>query len=708
VRRPASTWSTIRRGPGQRLVGSFEVRFRPGISRENRESTARQYAFAEQAVALGWPRQRVVVIDEDLGKSGRTAEGRSGFQRLITEVTLNHAGLVLGLEMSRLARSSKDWHAFFEMCALFGTLIADEDGLYDGNDANDRLVLGLKGIMSEMELHIMRNRLDHGRLNKAQRGELFFSAPLGYARLPTDKVDFDPDEQARAVVRLIFEKFDELGSLHGVFFWMIEHGIQLPIRLRQGAHKGQLGWRRASMSTLAQVLHHPMYAGAYAYGRRPETRRSRCRGKRPSRQWLPIDQWQVLIRDHLAAYITWEQFLRNQERLKQNQTRSDTRGTPRNGAALLSGLLVCGCCGWRMQVFYGSKGKAHYRCMRGNATATEKVCFGLTANVLDELVSAQVLRALEPAALELSLKAQDDLRRERERLEKHWKQKLRRSRYDAELAERRYQAVDPENRLVAATLERQWEEGLRQERQLKEDYERWCRQTLPQLSAADESRITALASDIPGLWHSPNTTNADRQAIIRCLVERVVVHVERDSERTEATIHWAGGYESRHAFARPVSTYEHRSDFDQIMDRVVALRKAGKTAEGIAVVLNAEEYRPCRYGSTFNRKVVRDLLLLRGFTDERHDTALLGPNEWHVTTLAKKLKVSRVRLWDWATRGWVHSRRTTVQKVLVLWADHEELRRLQKLLNSKRQGSLGYPTELTVPKERPSKRPAKR
>src|SRR5262245_20148469 len=675
---------------------------------ENRESTARQYAFAEQAVALGWPRPRVVIIDDDLGKSGRSAEGRGGFQRLVTEVTLNHAGLVLGLEMSRLARSSNDWHAFFEMCALFGTLIADEDGLYDGNDPNDRLILGLKGIMSEMELHGMRNRLDHGRLNKARRGELFFSAPLGYVRLPTGKVDFDPDEQARAVVRLIFEKFEELGSIHALFSWMIGHGVQLPVRLRQGAHKGCLEWRRASLSTLAQVLHHPMYAGAYAYGRRPETRASRRRGPRPSRQWLPMEQWQVLLRDHLPAYISWEQFLRNQRRLKQNQSRPDTRGTPRNGRALLSGLLVCGRCGWRMQVFYGSKDKAHYRCMHAQATATEATCSGLSADALDDLVGGQVLRALEPAALELSLKARGDLRREHERLEKHWRQKLERARYDAELAERRYRAVDPDNRLVAATLERQWEDGLRQERQLKEDHERWCRQALPPLSASDESRITALASDIPGLWQAPATTNADRQAIIRCLVERVVVHVERDSDRGEAAIHWAGGYESRRAFARSVSHYEQRSDFGQIMGRVVALHAAGKTAEGIAAVLNAEGYRPLRYGSTFNRKVVRDLLLRRGFTDERHDTSLLGPHEWQVGTLARKLKMPRKQLWDWARRGWVHSRRTAVQKAVILWVDDEEMRRLQTLLRGKRGGALGYPTELTTPKQRGTTKPAPR
>jgi DNA invertase Pin-like site-specific DNA recombinase len=239
----------------------------------HRESTARQYAFADQAVAYGWPRERVLTIDEDLGKSGRSAEGRAGFQRLVTEVTLGHVGMVLGLEMSRLARSSKDWHAFFEMCAVFGTLIADVDGVYDGHDTNDRLVLGLKGILSEMELHVMRNRVERGRDNKAQRGELFYSVPMGYVQLPNGKVDLDPDEQARSVVQLIFAKFDGVGSVRGVFRWLIQHGIALPIRPRRGVNKGRLEWRRPSISTLTQVLHHPMYAGAYAYGRRLKVRR---------------------------------------------------------------------------------------------------------------------------------------------------------------------------------------------------------------------------------------------------------------------------------------------------------------------------------------------------------------------------------------------------------------------------------------------------
>jgi DNA invertase Pin-like site-specific DNA recombinase len=280
---------------------------------EHRESTARQYGLADQAVVFGWPRERVLIIDEDLGKSGRTAEGRSGFQRLISEVTLNHVGMVLGLEMSRLARSSKDWHAFFEMCAVFGTLIADADGVYDGNDPNDRLLLGLKGIMSEMELHIMRNRLERGRDNKAQRGELFFNVPVGYVILPTGEVDFDPDAQAREVIRLIFDKFDELGTLYGLFHWLIREDIELPIRPRAGAKKGQLDWRRPSICTLANVLAHPIYAGAYSFGRQSADPKRKLSPTK-YRPRVPMEQWKVL-----PAYITWERYLQNRERIKQKQ-----------------------------------------------------------------------------------------------------------------------------------------------------------------------------------------------------------------------------------------------------------------------------------------------------------------------------------------------------------------------------------------------------
>jgi DNA invertase Pin-like site-specific DNA recombinase len=669
---------------------------------ENRESTARQYAFADQAVALGWPRDRVLTIDEDLGKSGRTAEGRSGFQRLVGEVTLNHVGLVLGLEMSRLARSSKDWHAFFEMCALFGTLIADEDGVYDGNDPNGRLLLGLKGIMSEMELHIMRNRLERGRDNKAKRGELFHGVPMGYVLLTTGNVAFDPDDQARDVVRLIFDKFAELQSIYGLFHWLIHNDIRLPVRAHGGATKGQLDWRRPSINTLAQMLRHPIYAGAYSYGRRP-TDRKRKYSPSNYRPWAPMEQWRVLLQDRVPAYITWEQYLKNREQVKQNRNGPDSSGVPRAGLALLPGVLVCGNCGRHMQASYHTRDTAQYACNRQYVEATEPRCFGLAARSLNDLVSQQVLRALEPAAVELSLQARADVERERQQLEKHWRQRRQRARYEVELAERRYQAVDPANRLVAASLERRWEEALEAERKLQEEYDRFVRATPLQLTDDERARIMVLTTDMPALWSASGTTNADRKQIVRCVVEKVVVHVQCDSEFVDVTIHWAGGYESQHEIIRPVGTYAQLRDFESLMKRLVELREAGQTAPHIAAALDAEGFYPPKRRGGFTTPVVHQLLKRRGLIgNERMHDELLGPHEWWLTDLARELKMSHMKLRDWSVRGWVHCRQTPVQGYRIVWADRDEIRRLRKLLADSRRGVNAYTSDLKTPKKKPT------
>jgi DNA invertase Pin-like site-specific DNA recombinase len=668
---------------------------------ENRESTARQYAFADQAVAYGWSPERVVTIDDDLGKSAKTTAGRSGFERLVTEVTLNHVGMVLGLEMSRLARSSKDWHTFFEMCAIFGTLIADEDGVYDGNDPNDRLILGLKGIMSEMELHVMRNRLERGRDSKAQRGELFHSVPMGYVILPTGGVDFDPDEQARAVVQLVFEKFEELGSIYGLFHWLLQHDIRMPIRARTGAKKGQLEWRRPSIPTLAQMLRHPIYAGAYAFGRRCVDPKGQFSSGRRYRPWVPMEQWKVLLKDRLPAYITWERYLKNREQIKQNQNGSASAGVARNGAALLPGLLVCGNCGRHMQPSYHGHETAQYNCNRQYVEGTEPRCYGLAAKPLDELVSQQLLAALEPAALEVSLKARADVERERQRLEKHWQQRRQRAHYEVEVAERRYQAVDPTNRLVAATLEKRWEDALSEERQLQEEFDRFVRATPLRLTVEEEARLASLTTDIPALWNAPGTTNVARKEMIRCLVERVVVDVRCDSELVAVTIHWAGGYESQHQIVRPVATYAQLRNFEPLMSRVMELREAGHTAPEIAKKLNAEGFSPPKRRGPFTTPVIHQLLKRRGLIgNERAHDELVGKHEWWLTDLARELKMSHLKLRDWANRGWVHSRKTPVQGYWILWADKDEVKRLRKLLAESRRGMNAYTSDLKTPKER--------
>jgi DNA invertase Pin-like site-specific DNA recombinase len=702
--RPAAVVATatkIRAEHLEKLALVYVRQSSPQQVLENRESTARQYALADYAQTLGWPAERVMIIDQDQGRSGASAAHRQGFQQLLAEVTMDHVGIVLGLEMSRLARNSKDWHHLLEVCAIFNTLLADQDGIYDAHDPNDRLLLGLRGTMSEVELHTMRNRLERGRRHKAQRGELFHSVPMGYVRVGNG-VELDPDQQARTVMHLIFDKFDDLGSLYGLFQYLVRNDIRLPIRARSGPNKGQLDWRRASLPTLNQVLHHPIYAGAYAHGRRPvDPKRSYPNGRRRTQNWLPMAQWQVLIQDHLPAYISWARYLDNLARLKHNQTGPNSPGSPREGCALLPGLLVCGGCGRKMKVSYRTQYRAYYSCMRHLMEGTEQACYGLQARVLDELIAQQVLWAVQPAALELSLQACADIARERERLHTHWQQTLQRAQYDVDLAQRRYQAVDPAHRLVASTLERQWEQALREQRGLQDDYDRFQQQSPAQLSESERARILQLAGDIPALWHSAQTTPKDRQAIVRCMLARVVVRVPPTSEYVAVTLQWAGGHETHHQLVRPVATYAQLRDFEGLMDRVDALRKAGLTARKMATVLNAEGFYPPKRAGAFTVPVVYQLLKRRGLIgNERTHPELLHPGEWWIADLARELGMSHGKLRDWAVRGWIHSRQTPVQGCRIAWADDLEVARLRKLLASSRRGVNGYAAELTTPKNR--------
>jgi DNA invertase Pin-like site-specific DNA recombinase len=574
---------------------------------EHQESRKRQYALADYAATLGWPRERILVIDEDQGRSGRTVEQRPGFQRLLAEVTLDHVGLVLGLELSRLSRSSKDWYHLLEVCAIFGTLLADQDGIYDSNDTNDRLVLGLKGTMSEVELTTMRNRLERGKLHKAKRGELILNVPCGYLKLPHGEVILDPDEQVRATVQLVFDKFDELGSFGKVYRYLQRNKICMGSRVQQGARRGELAWRPITRALLHRMLHHPIYAGAYSYGRRcVDPKRTAANGGKVRMQYMPMSAWKVLQRDRFPAYITWERYLANEQRLQANRSWPDAPGVPRVGSALLPGLLVCGACGRRMHAGYRTKAKPYYQCMLRKLEGSS--CCGLGAAAVDDLVSQQLLQALAPAALELSLQAMRNVHQEREHLHHHWQQRLERAAQEAQRAERQYHKVEPENRLVARTLEQRWEESLRTQRALQEEYDRFLQDQPRQLSEDERARIVALAGDIPTLWNSPQTSAADRKEIVRLLVERVVVHVRADSERTDVDIVWRGGMTTSQVIARSVSRYECLSDYRKLVARIGELRESGLTIARVAEQLNKEGYRTPRSGKGYTATSVRKLL----------------------------------------------------------------------------------------------------
>jgi DNA invertase Pin-like site-specific DNA recombinase len=574
---------------------------------DHQESRERQYALADYAATLGWPRDRILVIDEDQGRSGRTAEQRPGFQRLLAEVTLDHVGIVLGLEISRLSRSSKDWYHLLEVCAVFGALLADQDGIYDAHDSNGRLVLGLKGTMSEVELTTVRNRLERGKIHKAERGELILTVPCGYLKLPHGEVILDPDEQVRATVQLVFAKSAELGSFGKVYRYLRQNKILIGCRVHRGPRRDEVVWRPVSRALLGRMLHHPIYAGAYSYGRRRvDPKRTAASGGKVRMRYVPMADWKVLHRDRFPSYITWECYLANRRRLQENRSWPEAPGAPRAGAALLPGLLICGACGRRMHAGYRSKARPYYECMRRKLEGSS--CCGLGAAAVDDLVSRQILRALEPAALELSLQAMQNVNRERERLHHHWEQRLERAAQEAQHVERQCHAVEPENRLVARSLEQRWEESLRTQCALQEEYDRFLQDQPRRVSEDERVRILALASDIPTLWNSPQTPAADRKEIVRLLVERVVVHVRPDSEQTNVEMVWRGGVATNHAIVRSVSRYESLSDYGKLLERIGQLRCDGLTIARVATELNKEGYRTPRSRKGYTSTSVRKLL----------------------------------------------------------------------------------------------------
>jgi len=653
---------------------------------DHRESRERQYALAQYAASLGWPADRIIVIDEDQGRSAKSASQRLGFQRLLAEVTLDHVGLVLGLELSRLSRSSKDWYHLLELCALFGTLLADQDGLYDPNDTNDRLVLGLKGTMSEVESVTMRNRLERGKLHKAERGELIAEVPFGYFKLPSGEVILDPDEQARSVVKLIFDKFDELGSYTRLSRYLRRNDIRLGMRVHRGPRRGELEWRPASPAALHRMLHHPIYAGAYSYGRRrvDHRRTAEASGKVRMRA-VPMEEWKVLLRDRLPSYITWERYLGNRQRLLRNRCQAGSPGVPRSGTALLPGLLICGECGRRMIATYRSVSQAYYLCTRSKYE--DSSCSGLASRAIDDLVAKQVLTALEPAALELSLRAIADVRRERENIRRHWEQRLERAAYDAARAERQYQAVEPENRLVARGLERKWEQALRAERDLREEYDRFLKEQPPVITAEEEGRIRALSGDIASLWEAPRTTPVDRKEIVRLLVERVTVNVRPASEITGVEIAWRGAPATRHEVARTVSRYEAMGSYDRMLAKVVELRQEGRTMVEIASQLNREGYRTPRSQKGYTTTSVRKLVSRSGLTEIAIGDGQSAAHEWRLPDLARELGMSANRLRSWAVRQLVRARRLAPRNAWVVWADVRERRRLRKLAEAAKKKS---------------------
>ena len=493
---------------------------------ENIESTQRQYALRDRAVALGWQLDRIVVIDSDLGQSGASAADREGFQRLVTEVSLGRVGIVLGLEVSRLARNNTDWHRLLELCALSDTLILDEDGLYDPAHFNDRLLLGLKGTMSEAELHVLKARLRGGILSRARRGELKQIVPIGFVHDARDSVILDPDSQVQAAVRLFFDTFRRTGSCLAVVKEFHAKELLFPSRIRSGAHKGELVWAELLHSRARQIIHNPRYAGAFVFGR---TKHRRLPSGKYSSRHVPSEEW-ILLRDMHPGYISWEEYLSNLDRVKSNGLAWSTErhhGPAREGPALLQGLVICGACGERMSVRYHSHRNEDiptYWCGRRPMHRGEiGLCQTIHGAALDAAIGDIIIEAMTPFAIEVALAVQQELANRQEEADRLRRQHVERAKYEAELAQHRFLKVDPNNRLVADVLEADWNAKLRAVAAAQEVYEKVAAADVSIVNEAERAELMALATDFPRLWRDPRTQMKDKKRMLRLLIEDVTV-----------------------------------------------------------------------------------------------------------------------------------------------------------------------------------------
>jgi DNA invertase Pin-like site-specific DNA recombinase len=569
---------------------------------QNTESTQRQYALQQRAIALGWRMDRVHVIDCDLGHSGASTLDRAGFQQLVTEVSLGHAGVVLGLEVSRLARNSADWQRLLELCALADTLILDEDGLYDCNDFNDRLLLGLKGTLSEAELHFLRARMQGGILSKARRGELASPLPVGLVYDEARHVRLDPDQQVQQAVQLLFETFRRTGAAHATVVHFQKEGLQFPRRVRSGPQKGELIWGDLGLSRVLEVLHNPRYAGAFFFGR---TRTRTWPDGSHRTQHLPSEEWLALIPNAHVGYITWEEYEDNLRSLQKNAQAHgvDRRNSPpREGPALLQGLAICGVCGGRMTVRYHVRHgrlEVDYVCQHDHIEHAGPLCQHLPGQAIDAAVAHLLLDTMTPLSLEVALAVQQEIVARQEEADALRAKQVTRAQYEADLAGQRYRRVDPNNRLVADSLEAEWNAALRALQEAQQDYDRQRQRDGQLLTDEVRAQVMALSTDFPRVWNDPHTTDRDRKRLVHLLVEDVTLI---KTHELILQVRFRGGATQTLSIPAARPSWQTWETAPEVVQAIDALLNEHTDAE-IATILNERGLHAGK-GGTFHARIV--------------------------------------------------------------------------------------------------------
>jgi len=629
----------------------------------NRESQAYQYQLTQRAEQLGWRPDRIRIIDGDLGLSASSSEHRDGFQELVAEVSLGHVGIIFGYEVSRLARNNRDWYHLLDLAALFATLIADADGVYDPRLYNDRLLLGLKGTMSEAELHLLRLRLESGRLSQVYRGTYRQRLPVGLLRQPDGTVVKHPDEQVRHALELVFTQFEELGSCRQVVRYLRRQQLLLPARRYSSGQSGEIVWKLPTDAAVYEILRSPAYAGAFVYGRRQTDPTQRQPGRRatglvhkPREEWLQVSQGTY------PSYISWEQYLSHQERLQQNSTlfaekAQHAAGAVRKGTALLQGLAVCGLCGARMQPAY--KAASHrYQCAELARRLGEPMCASLHGRAIDEVVVGAFFEALQPAQLDALAAVLAGQQAEQERLARQWRERLQRARYEAQLAERQYQVVDPANRLVAAELERRWETKLQELRTAEEEQHRFQSQQGKVALTPDLRRqLEHICQELPPLWNSGSLAVTHQKQLLRCLISRVILQ-RTAPDRVEVKIVWISGHYTVLSARVPIIHGEQITGYATLVKRIQELVQAGhESDQQIAAQLAAEGFHSAR-SAAVSPVMVQRIRLAHGWYYSLHQSRYGSEIAGYLTpkALAERVGVERTWIYRRLYRGEIEAK----------------------------------------------------
>ncbi len=632
----------------ERLAYVYIRQSSPRQVEQNLESQDLQYQLVNHARALGWAEEQIVVIDDDLGKTAVTSANRQGFQDLVSAVGLGRVGIVLVTDVSRLARNCGDWYRLLDLASLCGTLVSDASGVYDPRNYDDRMLLGLKGAFAEAQWYNMRTQLIAAQLNKARRGELAIRLPVGYDRLPNGEVVFTSNQEVQGVIRLIFEQFECLGTGRAVMLYFRERKLELPRCVQTGPDKGEIEWVRPSYGIIHRILTHPGYAGAYTYGKRQGNRLPGAEGKVIVRK-LPMEDWVVLKQGAFPGYISWEQYLENQARLRKNSQGTHwTKGAPRSGMALLQGIVFCARCGRALHIRYGHQ--AAYVCEVTRREYGDPTCQTFTMPPIDAAITRVFLKAVQPAQLEVALAALEEVEVQRKSLVAQWEQRLERACYEAELARRRYNQVDPDNRLVAAELERQWEDKLQTQQRLEREWVQTQAQELAPLTEADQALIRRLAQDIPALWYADTTTQEERKRLIRCLIQDVSLDSFTKPGWSLIRIRWQTGTTTLVEAERPKPGCRTER---AVVNRIRELAQRHPDDQ-IADILNAEKVYTVT-GKAWNRRRVKNLrrnyAIPTGCPYSTSEPGPRGDGLIAATEAAERLGVRASMITQWFKRG---------------------------------------------------------